>query len=289
MHPFSKSVSYCHQCGIQTDLNWKFCPSCNTSLLNQNNFQVNDSVISGDLTINQTKTNITSVVTRCQNCRSEGNMIISPCKRIECSKKSCEKCMGTFDNHCGLECQGLTRKEHVEESRIRTQHERIVNEKVERMRQEEQERKRQEERIVNKRKRQEKRIVYLRESKKRRLNLFLGVVFLFLPGLVLLGVGSISAWGDTELNYICSSGDTINGGDVLDGTYDCMDGSDEDSSSENEDFRNRVDEQNKTLQTHEIYGALSCSGGIILLGFYFMINGAALSGDRIKQDDEWHH
>ena len=245
MHPFRKSVSYCHQCGIQTDLNWKFCPSCNTSLLNQNNFQVNDSVISGDLTINQTKTNITSVVTRCQNCRSEGNMIISPCKRIECSKKSCEKCMGTFDNHCGLECQGLTRKEHVEE--------------LERTRQEKQERKWQEEYLD------------LRESKKRTLNLFLGLVFLVLPGLVLLGAGSSFYFGDAELNYICSSGDTINGGDVLDGTYDCMDGSDEDSSSENEDFRNRVDEQNKTLQTHEIYGALSFSGGIILLLLFLAI------------------
>ena len=190
--------------------------------------------------------------------------------------------MGTFDNHCGLECQGLTRKEHVEESRIRTQHERIVNEKVERMRQEKQERKWQEERIVNEqlertrqeeqeRKWQEEEYLDLRESKKRRLNLFLGLVFLVLPGLVLLGAGSSFYFGDAELNYICSSGDTISGGDVLDGTYDCMDGSDEDSSSENEDFRNRVDEQNKTLQTHKIYGALSFSGGIILLVLFLAI------------------
>ena len=78
---------------------------------------------------------------------------------------------------------------------------------------------------------------------------------------------------EISLEWDCAygSGDTISGGDVLDGTYDCMDGSDEDSSSENEDFRNRVDEQNKTLQTHKIYGALSFSGGIILLVLFLAI------------------
>jgi hypothetical protein len=111
-------VPFCYDCGYPVESAWKFCPECNAKLhVNSNklaNIDVKDSVVSGDITINHQSTNIESKALICQNCGSEGNLIISSCDRISCSKKSCELCREKYNGQCSIECKSITDKEEKE-------------------------------------------------------------------------------------------------------------------------------------------------------------------------------
>ena len=66
-----ESVSYCRECGKEVQENWITCPYCSCDLgsSQQNKVTVNDSVVMGNVAIND--------VTRCVNCESTGVTIIA--------------------------------------------------------------------------------------------------------------------------------------------------------------------------------------------------------------------
>ena len=222
-------VPFCYDCGNPVESAWKFCPECNAKLYeNPNklaNIKVKDSVVSGDITINQQSTNIESKTLKCQNCGSEGNLIISPCDRISCSKKSCETCREKYTGHCGIECKSITDKEEKEKQlqqmEIDKEHRRILD---------------------------EKKIEYLKSFNEqiiqRRLevkNFFIN--YLIIPGILLMITGVIVGginWGMYP-EFQCDSGETIHGDGVYDDIEDCSDGSDEIENSNNDVFKESAD------------------------------------------------
>lgn len=79
-------MPYCSECGKEVEKNWISCPYCSCDLgsSQQNKVTVNDSVVMGNVAIND--------VTRCANCESVGVTIYGciSCKEI-CFCNVCEK------------------------------------------------------------------------------------------------------------------------------------------------------------------------------------------------------
>ena len=267
-------MPFCYECGFEVNSEWKFCPNCKSSLANEKNFTQTgftqkDSVIVGDLTINQQNTNFESQILICKNCGSEGNITLKPCIRAECSIKSCESCLQRYGKNCGFDCHSKSKSEALERERERDKR---MKEKRERDLKEQQAKEKREKEIQEKKKRET--LLANKAYQRQQLSKFiLGIIFIAIPAIIMLGF-TFHMWNvhSQDLEYTCISGEKIDGWEVLDNNPDCSDGSDEMNTEENVEHKQWVEEQNDTIQPEERDAALSLCGSLIFgLIFYFAI------------------
>ena len=216
---FEKTVPFCFGCGFEVQVNWTFCPNCNIDLTNSgsnhSSIQISDSAIKGDVYIHQGNKNIyTQNTTTCANCGAEGSVIISPCARGECSKKSCQNCISDYSGHCGENCLSLTNQEKANELM------RAIDERIQK-----------ENRTRERRKVFEgsmKSLYRWKSINEKLLTFFAYVLLIFLCSLFVFAIISP--------NYSCSDGSEISGFEVYDEEEDCPNGEDEIQNYANDNF-----------------------------------------------------
>ena len=266
-------MPFCFECGLEVNPAWKFCPNCKASLVNEKTqnqaiFTQKDSVIVGDVTINQQSSNFNSQILICENCGSEGNITLRPCIRQECSIKSCEECLDRYDGNCSPQCHSKSKSEAREMKRIKDEQNRIIQERA-------LERKRiiDEQNLKNRERMERKRKLAQEAHQKQQNEKFTkAAVFFAIPAIIMLGFSyySFQIVDADALDYTCGSGEHIEGWEVLDGNSDCSDGSDEMDTETNQEHKQWVEKQNDTMQPNERNGALSCCG-FFIFGLIFLL------------------
>lgn len=237
-------MPFCRECGEQVETTWKFCPHCNSSQQTAS-VSVQDGVIAGDVTINQSQIDTSGLKLECPTCKVEGNIKLYPCKLEGCDSKACKECMDIYSGFCGPECKDTWLELEWE----RTRPEREAEEKA-RKDAEEKARKAEEERNA----RLEK------EARRERYALVATWLFLIL-GFVIIGF-SMKGMFETYDDVQCNDGETISDYQILDGTEDCSDGSDEVDSPENQKIKEAQDDENEVF----MLWTSGCLFGLLIIG-----------------------
>ena len=228
-------VRFCRECGEQVETTWKFCPHCNSTQQTAS-VSVQDGVIAGDVTIYQSQIDTSGLKLECPTCKVEGNIKLYPCELEGCDSKACKECMDIYSGFCGPECKETWLALEWE----RTRPEREAEEKA-RKEAVEKARKAEEERNARIRKRNQERDARLeKEARRERYALVATWLFLIL-GFVIIGF-SMKGMFETFDDVQCSDGEIIRDYKILDGTEDCIDGSDEVDNPENQKIKEAQDE-----------------------------------------------
>jgi hypothetical protein len=175
-------MANCAECGLVIYPHWKFCPKCESPInqdknLNSAMFNLTDSVIDGDITINQS-TNVQTKALKCHQCNARGHIVLRQCEsRISntCLKEICSSCHN--DNPICICCENQ-RIENQRRKEIENQ--RIKNERIKKKEQDD-----LAEAIENQRKRKQARIqraenkrIEAEKVKRKRTNQLITVIYL---------------------------------------------------------------------------------------------------------------